>query len=370
MIRCIEIGPLNESNSPDFNGSSLTHFEATLSSAQDYYPGGMIMPGRSFSSGYRFGFNGMENDDEVSGSGNSLDFGARIYDPRVGRWLSRDPMEKMLVPWSPYAFSLDNPIYFTDPAGEIPWPVPLKWIYKNTTIIRKISSVFGPRWGRNHNGIDINLGANYQDLGVPIFATHDGTVIAVKPFTDGDDGGNRIYIKSNDGKVQTWYMHLDEFTEGIAVGQTVREGDIIGSVGGSGKGAGKAVYSDDGKVTEGQPVHLHYEIRVWDSEKMQFVPISPLGKDNDRGIPIDPQTELLGLPSNFGNVKSQAEHAEIQISFLQNMIQFYRDRIKTNQKLMEKSSNTSDRQYYESKIDQYQNKIDATCSEIECLEGN
>ena len=39
---------------------------------------------------YRFGFNGMENDHEMKGTGNSLDFGARIYDPRIGKFLSID----------------------------------------------------------------------------------------------------------------------------------------------------------------------------------------------------------------------------------------------------------------------------------------
>jgi RHS repeat-associated protein len=55
------------------------------------YPFGMNMPGRTFnSSEYRYGFNGMEKDDEIKGEGNSLDFGARIYDPRLGRWLSEE----------------------------------------------------------------------------------------------------------------------------------------------------------------------------------------------------------------------------------------------------------------------------------------
>ncbi len=44
--------------------------------------------------GYRFGFNGKENDNEVKGVGNSLDFGARIYDSRLGRWLIVDPLTK------------------------------------------------------------------------------------------------------------------------------------------------------------------------------------------------------------------------------------------------------------------------------------
>lgn len=53
---------------------------ADVKSVNDYYPFGMIQPGRSYNSpDYRYGFNGMEKDDEVKGSGNSYDFGARMY---------------------------------------------------------------------------------------------------------------------------------------------------------------------------------------------------------------------------------------------------------------------------------------------------
>jgi RHS repeat-associated protein len=38
-----------------------------------------------------FGFNGKEKDDEVVGAGNSYDFDARMYNPRLGRWMSVDP---------------------------------------------------------------------------------------------------------------------------------------------------------------------------------------------------------------------------------------------------------------------------------------
>jgi hypothetical protein len=44
----------------------INYYHADLLSAQDSYPGGMLMPGRSYSSdSYRFGFNGNENDNEV-----------------------------------------------------------------------------------------------------------------------------------------------------------------------------------------------------------------------------------------------------------------------------------------------------------------
>src|SRR5690606_23738768 len=54
---------------------------------------------------------------------NSLDFGDRIYDPRVGRWLSVDPLAHEF-PWqSPYSAMNNNPILYIDPDGQYPWPV-------------------------------------------------------------------------------------------------------------------------------------------------------------------------------------------------------------------------------------------------------
>jgi glutamyl-tRNA(Gln) amidotransferase subunit D len=45
---------------------------------------------------YRYGFNNMEKDDELKGSGNSYDFGARIYDPRVGTMVGGGWMSDIL----------------------------------------------------------------------------------------------------------------------------------------------------------------------------------------------------------------------------------------------------------------------------------
>jgi RHS repeat-associated protein len=67
---------------------------------------------------YRFSFNGMERDNEVKGNGNSYDFGARVNDPRLGRWLSCDPHEKRYPGFSPYMFANSNPIFFMDYNGK------------------------------------------------------------------------------------------------------------------------------------------------------------------------------------------------------------------------------------------------------------
>ncbi len=93
--------------------------QAYITSMHDYYPFGMPMPGRSFTSeNYRFGFNGMEKDDEIKGVGNSLDYGARMYDARLGRWHSRDPLEVAYKSLSPYQFAANSPIYYKDIDGR------------------------------------------------------------------------------------------------------------------------------------------------------------------------------------------------------------------------------------------------------------
>lgn len=76
------------------------------------------MPGRSFSTpSYRFGYNGKEKDDEVKGGGAQYDYGFRIYDPRLGKFLSVDPLTKE-YPWnSTYAFAENDVIRCIDLEG-------------------------------------------------------------------------------------------------------------------------------------------------------------------------------------------------------------------------------------------------------------
>ncbi|MHA4812520.1 RHS repeat domain-containing protein [Flavitalea flava] len=100
------------------NSSLIDHFDADIASAQDYYPFGMQMPGRTHSSGsYRYGFNGKENDNEVKGVGNEIDYGMRVYDPRVARFLSLDPITKKYAELTPYQYASNSPITFIDQDG-------------------------------------------------------------------------------------------------------------------------------------------------------------------------------------------------------------------------------------------------------------
>lgn len=69
-----------------------------------------------WSDGCRYGFNGKEKEGEISEG--DLDFGARIYDSKIGRWLSVDPLEKKFPSISTYAFCYNDPIRFKDNDGR------------------------------------------------------------------------------------------------------------------------------------------------------------------------------------------------------------------------------------------------------------
>ena len=110
------------------NSTTIDHYEPVVMSATDYYPFGMEMPGRMYSGGtYRYGFNGKENDNEVKGEGNQQDYGMRIYDPRVGRFLSVDPITKKYPELTPYQFASNQSIGAIDVDGLEAWQVKNTW---------------------------------------------------------------------------------------------------------------------------------------------------------------------------------------------------------------------------------------------------
>jgi RHS repeat-associated protein len=80
----------------------------------------MMMPGRKYSAGslYRYGFNGKEDDKEIKGDGVQYDYGFRIYDSRIAKFLSVDPLQKKYPELTPYQFASNSPIQGVDLDGR------------------------------------------------------------------------------------------------------------------------------------------------------------------------------------------------------------------------------------------------------------
>jgi RHS repeat-associated protein len=90
--------------------------------SSDYQAYGGAIEDRQFASeSYRYGFNGMEKDNEIKGENNAYDFGGRsIYDGRLARFISVDPDENKYPTWSPYCYAANNPIRWVEVEGKGP----------------------------------------------------------------------------------------------------------------------------------------------------------------------------------------------------------------------------------------------------------
>ena len=171
---------------------------------------------------------------------------ARVHDPVMPHFLTVDALATKNPNHSPFCHCAGNSIMFIDLSGKEEWPV--DETYRGQ--IRSHNNDYNEKRGsgRFHKGVDINMkGSGNSDWGAPVFATHDGTIIkAVTQDQSPNPGGTRITILSVTEMIETVYMHLDSFAEGISQDVKVKEGQLIGFMGNTGGN---------------YPVHLHYGIK-------------------------------------------------------------------------------------------------------------
>ncbi len=103
---------------PEEAAGVIVSYSAVIITATDYSPFGVGLYGRSWSEGYRYGFNGKEVDSEGMGGGSSTyDYGFRIYNAQLGKFLSVDPLYQSFAGLSPFHYASNNPVTNVDLDG-------------------------------------------------------------------------------------------------------------------------------------------------------------------------------------------------------------------------------------------------------------
>ena len=100
----------------DLNNDGLVN-DAEILQSNNYYAFGlnMEMNTNGAKGNNKYQYNGKEWNDDFGLGLN--DYGARMYDPAIGRWNGVDPLAEKYMRWSPYTYTLDNPLKFIDPDG-------------------------------------------------------------------------------------------------------------------------------------------------------------------------------------------------------------------------------------------------------------
>ena len=159
-----------------------------------YYSFGMEMSQLNVSQGpNRYQYNGKEIQDDFGLYW--YDYGARFYDPMVGRWHSIDPLAEKYAGISPYAYVANNPIIYNDPDGREISIANLTDKYHQKAVQMMLSTEQGKGLiAQFANKGDVILGHKFNEAG-----DRAKDLLMLSSTNMGDNGMNRTFFKSKTG---------------------------------------------------------------------------------------------------------------------------------------------------------------------------
>lgn len=189
-------------------------------------------------------------------------------------------------------------IRFTDSEGHIDYYTPdglsMRKAFLRTPVdFRRISSRFGKRHHPTLNSMRMHKGVDYAAAtGTPIKAAGDGKIV----FRGSKGGYGRTIIIQHGGRYSTLYAHMHRYRKGMYAGKRIKQGQVIGYVGRSGRATGP---------------HLHYEFRV------NGVHRNPLTVSLPNAAPIKPNFKAAFIEHARGLQAQLQMHAETRVALHQ-----------------------------------------------------
>ena len=283
--------------------TTADYFDAEIVSATDYFPFGMEMPGREMSgTEYRFGFNGKEKDEDGEwGNGTHYDYGFRIYNPGIGKFLSVDPLTGSYPELTPYQFASNSPIANIDLDGlESYWAADGSYLgkYGESTEMRIIIDNEIIDRARNALGNNKTEKLSFFKKDLP-----NSSTIAYEATAENELSSLRNWAKGNrtnkEEHVMSLFTKFIESADGIGYFRAIAEGSTgIGPPHVPGKNA--SVNPEKSKGPQGwrRSTTIHNHPYGRDYSELSNIPKTSLASGGDIQWAIEKHIKIYMVPLN------------------------------------------------------------------------